>query len=89
MTSAEAARLEEGEEKMANLVEATSRQQFEEFLSKAGKNLTVVHFQADWAPQCGQMNEVMAELAKQQPHSTFIKLEAETVAELSQRYLSL
>ncbi|XP_037532026.1 glutaredoxin 3 [Nematolebias whitei] len=71
---------------MANLVEATSKQQFEEFLSKAGKNLTVVHFQAEWAPQCGQMNEVMAELAKEHAHSTFVKLEAESVPEVSEKY---
>ncbi|XP_013881872.1 glutaredoxin 3 [Austrofundulus limnaeus] len=71
---------------MANLVEATSRQQFEELLSKAGKNLTVVHFQAEWAPQCGQMNDVMAELAKQHAQVAFVKMEAESVAEVSQKY---
>lgn len=71
---------------MANLVEATSQQQFEDLLSKAGKCLTVVHFQAAWAPQCGQMNEVMAELAKEHTHTTFVKLEAETVPEVSEKF---
>ncbi|XP_029927739.1 glutaredoxin 3 [Myripristis murdjan] len=71
---------------MANLVEATSQQQFEDFLAKAGKCLTVVHFQAAWAPQCGQMNEVMAELAKEHTHTTFVKLEAEAVPEVSEKY---
>lgn len=71
---------------MANFVEATSKEQFDDFLSKAGKNLTAVHFQAAWAHQCGQMNEVMAELAKTHPHATFVKLEAEAVPEVSERY---
>ncbi|XP_040020098.2 glutaredoxin 3 [Gasterosteus aculeatus] len=71
---------------MANLVEATTQQQFEDFLAKAGKCLTVVHFQAPWAPQCAQMNEVMAELAKEHAHTTFIKLEAEAVPEVSEKY---
>lgn len=71
---------------MANFVEATSQHQFEDFLSKAGRNLTVVHFQATWAHQCGQMNEVMAELAKEHTHATFVKLEAEAVPEVSEKH---
>lgn len=71
---------------MANLVEATTQQQFEAIVAKAGKCLTVVHFQAAWAPQCGQMNEVMAELAKEHTHTTFVKLEAEAVPEVSEKY---
>lgn len=67
-------------------MEATTQQQFEEILAKAGKCLTVVHFQAAWAPQCGQMNEVMAELAKEHGSSTFVKLEAEAVPEVSEKY---
>lgn len=46
----------------------------------------MVHFQAAWAPQCGQMNEVMAELAKEHGSSTFVKLEAEAVPEVSEKY---
>nr|XP_020480702.1 glutaredoxin-3 [Monopterus albus] len=71
---------------MANFVEVTTQQQFEDFLARAGKCLTVVHFQAAWAPQCEQMNEVMAELAKEHMHTTFIKLEAEAVPEVSEKY---
>ncbi|XP_040900003.1 glutaredoxin 3 [Toxotes jaculatrix] len=71
---------------MANLVEATTQQKFEDILAKAGKCLTVVHFQAAWAPQCGHMNEVMAELAKEHTHTTFVKLEAEAVPEVSEKY---
>ncbi|KAM9353394.1 glutaredoxin 3 [Symphorus nematophorus] len=71
---------------MANLVEATTPQQFEDFLTKAGKCLTVVHFHAPWAPQCAQMNDVMAELAKVHTHTTFVKLEAEALPEVSEKY---
>ncbi|KAM3615275.1 uncharacterized protein V6R79_025780 [Siganus canaliculatus] len=71
---------------MANLVEATTQQQFEACLSKAGKCLTVVHFQAAWAEQCGLMNGVMAELAKEHTSTTFVKLEAEAVPEVSEKY---
>ncbi|XP_020791423.1 glutaredoxin 3 isoform X1 [Boleophthalmus pectinirostris] len=71
---------------MANLVEAASQQQFEEILAKSGKCLTVVHFQAAWAPQCAQMNDVMAVLAAQHAGSTFVRLEAEAVPEVSEKY---
>lgn len=71
---------------MENLVVATTQKQFEDLLAKAGKCLTVVHFQAEWAPQCKQMNDVMAELAKEHSHTTFVKLEAEAVPEVSEKY---
>lgn len=71
---------------MANLVEPATQQQFEEILRKSGQCLTVVHFQAAWAPQCEQMNGVMAELAKEHRSSTFVKLEAEAVPEVSEKH---
>ncbi len=71
---------------MANLVEAKTQQQFEEFLAKAGKCLTVVHFQAPWSSQCEMMNGVIDELAKEHTHTTFVKIEAEALPELSQKY---
>uniref|UniRef100_A0A9J8BNC5 Glutaredoxin 3 n=1 Tax=Cyprinus carpio carpio TaxID=630221 RepID=A0A9J8BNC5_CYPCA len=71
---------------MANLTEATSLQQFEELLKNNSKSLTVVHFHAPWAPQCSQMNDVMAELAKEHKHTMFVKLEAEAVPEVSEKY---
>ncbi|NXO03161.1 GLRX3 protein, partial [Rhinopomastus cyanomelas] len=50
------------------------------------RSLVVVHFWAPWAPQCAQMNEVMAVLAKEHTQVTFVKLEAEAVPEVSERY---
>ncbi|KAK3095293.1 hypothetical protein FSP39_012902 [Pinctada imbricata] len=52
------------------------------------RNLVVVHFSALWAPQCKQMNDVLEELAKdaQNVHIKFLKLEAEDLPELSEKY---
>ncbi|NXC69002.1 GLRX3 protein, partial [Anhinga anhinga] len=50
------------------------------------RSLVVVHFWAPWAPQCAQMNEVMAALAKEHMQVTFVKLEAEAVPEVSEKY---
>ncbi|XP_043912266.1 glutaredoxin-3 isoform X1 [Protopterus annectens] len=71
---------------MASLVEVSSAAHFGELLQKSGKSLAVVHFWAPWAPQCNQMNEVMAELAKEYSQVTFLKLEAEAVPEVSEKY---
>ncbi|EDO46379.1 predicted protein, partial [Nematostella vectensis] len=45
--------------------------------------LAVVHFFAPWAPHCNQMNDVLEELAKENPHVNFIKVEAEKLPEVS------
>ncbi|XP_073541195.1 glutaredoxin-3 [Phyllobates terribilis] len=71
---------------MAAVLEAGSVTHFEELLQKSDKALLVVHFWAPWAPQCSQMNDVMAELAKVQPGVTFVKLEAEAIPEVSEKY---
>jgi len=34
----------------------------------------VLHFEADWAEECKQMNVVLAELAKQFTHTIFIRV---------------
>ncbi|XP_063818265.1 glutaredoxin-3 [Pseudophryne corroboree] len=70
----------------AAVVEVASVGHFEELLQKSAKSLLVVHFWAPWAPQCSQMNDVMAELAKVHPEVTFIKLEAEAIPEVSEKY---
>lgn len=38
------------------------------------RSLVVVHFWAPWAPQCNQMNGVMAELAREHPQVSFVKV---------------
>jgi Grx4 family monothiol glutaredoxin len=62
---------------------------FTKVLSSNGQ-LIVVHFFADWAVQCGQINDVLAELAKDKQiikaGVKFVKVEAESLPELSQKY---
>ena len=73
-------------EVVAAVVEVGSAWQFEELLRLRAKSFLVVHFWAPWAPQCAQMNDVMAELAKELPQVSFVKLEAESVPEVSEKY---
>lgn len=56
------------------------------FVVFLNRSLVVVHFWAPWAPQCAQMNEVMAALAKEHTQVAFVKLEAEAVPEVSEKY---
>ncbi|XP_047904776.1 glutaredoxin-3 [Anser cygnoides] len=65
---------------------AGSAQQLGQLLRQPGRSLVVVHFWAPWAPQCVQMNEVMATLAKEHTQVTFVTLEAEAVPEVSEKY---
>ncbi|EHB16970.1 Glutaredoxin-3 [Heterocephalus glaber] len=71
---------------VATVVEVGSAQQFEEHLRLKAKSVLVVFFRAPWAPQCVQMNDVMAELAEEHPQVSFVKLEAEAVPEISEKY---
>ncbi|KAI8490326.1 Glutaredoxin 3 [Branchiostoma belcheri] len=71
--------------KMA-VVEGKSLSEFDEIVKNAGSSLVVVHFWADWAQQCAQMNDVMTELAKEHLQVKFVKIEAEAVPEISERY---
>ncbi|CAN0190094.1 unnamed protein product [Bubo scandiacus] len=65
---------------------AGSVEQFQQLLQQKDRSLVVVHFWAPWAPQCAQMNEVMAALAKEHVQVAFVKLEAEAVPEVSEKY---
>ncbi|MPC71150.1 Glutaredoxin 3 [Portunus trituberculatus] len=50
--------------------------------------LLVAHFMANWAPQCGQMNDVITELAKQSELKDvqFCIVPAEDLSEVSLKY---
>ncbi|XP_033371756.1 glutaredoxin-3 [Parus major] len=72
---------------MAGAVAAAgSAEQFQQLLQRPDRSLVVVHFWAPWAPQCAQMNEVMAALAREHSHVAFVQLEAEAVPEVSEKY---
>ncbi|KAK7485904.1 hypothetical protein BaRGS_00022899 [Batillaria attramentaria] len=64
--------------------------EFDKYLRDAGveNKLVVVHFWAEWAPQCAQMDEVLKELAgdMQFVNVVFLRVEAEDLAEISLRY---
>lgn len=51
-------------------------------------NLAVIHFDADWAEQCTQINDVLDTIAKQNDCSNvkFYKCPAETLSEVSLKY---
>ncbi|KAL8578645.1 hypothetical protein ACOMHN_007103 [Nucella lapillus] len=61
---------------------------FDKLIEDAGRNLVAIHFWADWAPQCTQINDVMKELASdmQYVNVVFASVAAEDLAEVSQRY---
>jgi len=69
---------------MPNLL--TDNSSFENSIKNSG--LTVVHFCADWAEQCTQINDVLDALAKQSEYSEakFCKCQAEDLSEISLKY---
>nr|CAI9694950.1 unnamed protein product [Rangifer tarandus platyrhynchus] len=71
---------------VAAVAEAGSARQCEELLRLRATSFLVVRVWAPRAPQCAQMNDVMAELAKGHPQVAFMKLEAEAVPEVSEKY---
>jgi len=68
------------------LQDVQNNSEFDKILADSSSVLTVVHFHAPWAPQCAQMNDVMEELAKDNSHVKFYKLEAESLPEVSHKY---
>uniref|UniRef100_UPI00358DE927 glutaredoxin-3-like n=1 Tax=Myxine glutinosa TaxID=7769 RepID=UPI00358DE927 len=71
---------------MTQVTDIKSSQEFSELLLANGRTLLVVHFYAPWAPQCGQMDRVLEELAQEQPQARFARLEAEALPDISQKY---
>lgn len=68
------------------LEEVRKNEEFDQILADSSSFLTVVHFHAPWAPQCAQMNDVLTELATENSHVKFYKLEAENFPEVSHKY---
>ncbi|XP_072177531.1 glutaredoxin-3-like [Diadema setosum] len=69
-----------------SLISVESVQAFGEEVNQTENGLLVVHFRAEWAPQCQQMDEVMLELAKEHPQVRLAKVEAESLPEISLQY---
>ncbi|ESO99023.1 hypothetical protein LOTGIDRAFT_238952 [Lottia gigantea] len=60
--------------------------EFSKLLNDFKSQLIVVHFAANWAPQCKQINDVLTELSKNTKNTKIVQLEAENVPEISQKY---
>lgn len=59
---------------------------FKKLVEAAGSQLVVLHFEADWAEECKQMNEVLSELSKEYKHTIFLRVEAEELENISLHY---
>ncbi|XP_056644306.1 glutaredoxin-3 [Diorhabda carinulata] len=68
------------------IVEIKTQTAFDEAIQNS--SLSVVHFQADWADQCAQVNELLDALASQQTYSSikFFSCPAEDLSEVSVKY---
>jgi len=71
---------------MATIHLCKDKDVFKETLKKASHQIVVLHFEADWAPECSHMNAVLSELAKEFSHTVFIRVSAEDVPEVTQSY---
>lgn len=63
-------------------------EKYKMIIAKAGRCVVVVHFEASWADECTQMNDVLKELAKKYPvqQAVFIRVDAEFLEDLSQSF---
>ncbi|RDD37402.1 Glutaredoxin-3 [Trichoplax sp. H2] len=68
------------------VVSVSTPEEFNDILQEVGSALTVVHFWATWAAQCLQMNVVLDELANKYLNIKFVKIEAESMPEISLQY---
>lgn len=66
--------------------EIKTKEAFDEAIQSS--SLSVVHFQADWADQCAQVNELLDALSSQQTYSSikFYSCPAEDLSEVSLKY---
>eukprot|EP01097_Dermamoeba_algensis_P008209 TRINITY_DN5376_c0_g1_i1.p1 TRINITY_DN5376_c0_g1~~TRINITY_DN5376_c0_g1_i1.p1 ORF type:complete len:350 (+),score=97.24 TRINITY_DN5376_c0_g1_i1:34-1050(+) len=69
------------------VTDITSAQQFKEVITSAGaSSLVICDFWATWCEPCTQLNQVFSQLAEQNSQATFLKIEAESVPELSEKF---
>lgn len=71
------------------LTDAKNSVDFQKIIEEAKfDKVAVVHFWADWAPQCQQINDVLIELTKDSEFKkcSFVKVLAEELPEVSEKY---
>mmetsp|Transcript_27408 Transcript_27408/g.59891 ORF Transcript_27408/g.59891 Transcript_27408/m.59891 type:complete len:347 (-) Transcript_27408:302-1342(-) len=67
-----------------SLSSITSVEELDQALSRSP--LVVVHFWATWCEPCKQMDVVLTQLAREQPHAAFCRVEAESHPDLAEKY---
>lgn len=69
------------------VLELCNEKEWNDMLVDSTSKLKVVHFWADWAPQCQQMNEVLDELGNDKEYQDvkFFRVVAENFVEISQK----
>lgn len=71
---------------MANIHNCKDENAFKVALKSAALRIAVLHFEADWAPECTHMNNVLVELAKEYIHTVIIRVPAEDLPDVTQSY---
>lgn len=68
-----------------SVTDITTQEEIEKYVSTS-PSLLVVHFWAPWSDPCKQMNDVFVELAAEYENVRFLKVEAESLPEVSLKY---
>lgn len=68
-----------------SVIDISTQEEIEKYVSTS-PSLLVVHFWATWSDPCKQMNDVLIELAGEYENVKFLKVEAESLPEVSLKY---
>jgi Grx4 family monothiol glutaredoxin len=69
-----------------SVIEITSEDQFTELTNNAGDKLLSLYFHTPWAAPCIQINSVYAQLAAQNPTTTFLSINADDHSDISELF---
>ena len=68
---------------LENIIDRKDQQTFQHVIEKGN---VVVDFYADWCKPCNQLNSIMAQVAREFPHITFIKVNIDTFSTIRSHY---
>lgn len=68
------------------VTEIVSEDQFTELTNNAGNKLLVLYFHTPWAAPCIQMNAAYAQLAEENPSTTFLSINADDHPDISELF---
>jgi thioredoxin-like negative regulator of GroEL len=66
------------------LVDAADLEVFQQIVGSA--SAAVVHFWASWCEPCKHLDNILAQLAAENQSAKFVRVEAEEVADVSEKY---